>query len=398
MNIPYVALRNLRRNAARTWLLLAIVGVVSCTLFAATLFLRSVDNALRLGTHRLGADVLVVPESAETKAKAALLSGEISQFSMDRSVLDQVRRVEGVATATAQLFIKPTKFSCCFNVDMFLVAFDPETDFTVRPWLERNLSRPLGPDEIITGRNIPVIAGDSVPFFGTTFRVAGTLEPTGMDFFDQAAFMSLEAAYRMADASGSRAVRRLEVARGAISTVLVRVTEDLTPDRVAIRIEHDVPAVKALVSDTVISTVRRQLAGLIHAIVVISAVLWCIVLLVMAFAFTMIVNERRREIGLLRAMGANRRQAAAMVLAEASMLSAAGGAAGIALGFALLLGFKDLLLLHLRLPYLFPAPGQAALLTAAALALSLLTGLLSAALPSLSVIRMPPYEAIRRAG
>jgi len=306
--------------------------------------------------------------------------------------------VEGVASATAQLFIKPAKLTCCFNVDMFLVAFDPESDFTVRPWLERNLSRPLGPEEIITGRNIPVVTGDAVPFFGTSFRVAGTLEPTGMDFFDQAAFMSLEAAYRMADQSATRAVRRLELERGAISTVLVRVTEDLTPDRVAIRIEHDVPAVKALVSDTVISTVRRQLAGLIHAIVLISGVLWCIVLLVMAFAFTMIVNERRRELGLLRAMGANRRQAAALVLAEASILSAVGGAAGIALGFGLLVGFKDLLLLHLRLPYLFPPPSQAIALTVAALAFSLITGLLSAALPSLSVVRMAPYEAIRRAG
>ncbi len=397
MNILYVSLKNLQRKVARTWLLFAIVVVVSCTLFAATLFLSSINNALRLGTYRLGADILVVPASAETKAKAALLAGEPTEFLTDRSVLDQVLRVEGVKSATPQLFIKPTSFTCCYNVDVFLVAFDPETDFTVKPWLEKHLSRPLGPFEIITGREVPVVAGDAIPFFGTTFQVAGTMEPTGMDFFDRTAFMSLESAYKMAEDSRTKSFRKIDVGRDKISTVLVQVRDDFDPVRVAIRIEHDVPDVKALVSDTVISTVRKQLSGLIHAVVAISATVWSIVLLIMAFAFYMIVNERRREIGLLRAMGANRRQIAAIVLTEASLLSAAGGAAGIALGYGLLLAFKDLMLHHLKLPYLFPPAVDLVALTAWALVFSLLTGLLSALLPSISVIRREPYEAIRSA-
>jgi putative ABC transport system permease protein len=395
MNLPYVSLRNLQRKVTRTTLLFGIVLVVSCTLFGATLFLRSIDNALRIGTYRLGADILVVPESAETKAKAALLSGEPTQFLMKSSVLEQVRSIEGVKVATPQLFLKPTSFTCCFDVDVFLVAFDPSTDFTVRPWAEKHLARKLGPNEVITGREIPVVLGDSVPFFGTFFQVAGTMEPTGMDFFDRAAFVSLDSAYKMAEDSASQAVQRIDLERGAISTVLVQVDPSLTPERVAIRIEHDVPGVKALVSDKVISTVRTQLSGLIQAIVAISVVLWGIVLLIMAFAFFMIVSERRREIGLLRAMGASRRHVAGILLTEASLLSVGGGAAGIALGFGLLLSFRELVLRQLRLPYLFPPPRELVLLTVGALAFSLATGVLSALLPSLSVIRMEPYDAIR---
>ncbi len=395
MNIPYVSLKNLKRKVTRTGLLFAIVVVVSCTLFAATLFLRSIDNALRLGTYRLGADILVVPESAEPRAKAALLSGEPTQFLADRSILDRVRRVEGVRSASPQLFIKPTSFTCSFNVDVFLVAFDPDSDFTVKPWLEKHLARRLGANEIITGREIPVIAGDRIPFFGTFFKVAGTMEPTGMDFFDRSVFMSLDDAYRMAEASATKAVQKVDLGRDKISTVLVQVTEDLAPDRVAIRIEHDVPGVKAIVSDTVISTVRKQLSGLMQGIVVVSAVLWGIVLLVMAFAFFMIVNERRRELGLLRAMGASRRQLAAVVLTEATLLSTAGGAVGVALGFAVLVSFKDLMLHRLRLPYLFPPVVDLAALTGVALAFALATGLLSALLPAVSIVRAEPYRAIR---
>src|SRR5512143_2757895 len=263
MNITTLARKNLKRKSARTWLLLAIVAVVSCTLFSATLFLKSINNALRLGTYRLGADILVVPHEAEGVAREALLSGHPTQFVMDRAVLDKVRAVDGVKAVTPQLFIQPTSFTCCFNVDVFLVAFDPDTDFTVRPWLKKHLGRPLALWEVITGREIPVVPGNEIPFFGSGFRVAGTMERTGMDFFDRAAFMSMESAYRMAEASRGAAVKPLEIGRDKISTVLVQINDDMTPDRVAIRIEHDVPGVKAIASDTVISTVRRQLAGLI---------------------------------------------------------------------------------------------------------------------------------------
>ncbi len=57
---------------------------------------------------------------------------------MDRAMLDQVKVVDGVKNVTPQLFVKPTSFTCCFNVDVFLIAFDPETDFTVKPWLEKH--------------------------------------------------------------------------------------------------------------------------------------------------------------------------------------------------------------------------------------------------------------------
>ncbi len=396
MNIAYVAIKNLKRKLTRTWLLFAIVAVVSCTLFTATLFLKSINNALKIGTYRLGADILVVPESAAAKAQAALLSGEPTQFLMDRSVLDRVRKVEGVKAATPQLFIKPTSFTCCFNVDVFLVAFDPDTDFTVKPWLEKNLNRKLGLNEIITGRSVPVIIGDMIPFFGTNFRVAGTMEPTGMDFFDRAVFMSLDAAYKMAEDSKTKAVQPIEIGRDKISTVLVQVNDDITPDRVAVRIEYAISGVKALVSDRVISTVRNQLSGLIHAIIIISIVLWFIVLLIMAFAFYMIVNERRREIGLLRAMGANKSHISAILLIEASLLSAGGGASGVVFGFGLLMSFKNLMLHYLKLPYLFPSAAELAVLISGAIVFSVATGLLSALLPSLAILKMEPYEAIRR--
>ncbi len=396
LNIILFAIKNLRRKMTRTFLLLLAVTVVTGTLFSATLFISSMQNALKIGTYRLGADVLVVPSKYESEARAALLAGEPTSFYMDRSVLDKVRAVEGVKRASPQLFIKPTSFTCCYSVEAFLVAFDPTTDFTITPWLEKNLKKPLVGNEVITGRNIPVVVGDTMPFFGTPFKVVGTMEPTGMKFFDQSVFMTMDAAYQMAENSKTRAIQPITIERDKISAVLVQVQEGFSPDRAAIRIEHDVDGVKAIASDEVISTVRKQLGGLLKGILAISAVLWILALLMMGFAFSMIVNERQRELGLLRSMGARKSHVFKLIVTEAIIISLMGGLVGLISGSALLVTFKSLILHSLKLPYLLPPVSTLIELVLGAVIFSMLTGLLASLLPAVSASRMEPYEAIRK--
>ena len=177
----------------------------------------------------------------------------------------------------------------------------------------------------IVGSALPIITGDTLPFFGTQFTVAGTMEPTGMKFFDQSVFMTTEAAYSMAENSRDKSQQPLELEKNKISAVLVQIQDGFTPDRIAIRIEHDVEGVKAIASDEVTSTVRRQLSGLLHGILVISSILWILALLMTGFAFYMIVNERQRELGLLRAMGARKGHVFSLIIAEAVVISLSGG-------------------------------------------------------------------------
>ncbi|MBF0505446.1 MAG: ABC transporter permease [Nitrospirae bacterium] len=396
LTLVSIAVKNLSRKIIRTTLLLLAVTVVTGTIFAATLFISSMQNALKIGTYRLGADVLVVPEKNLAEARSALLAGEPASFYMDKSVLEKVRQVEGVKEATPQLFIKPASFVCCYNVDVFLVAFDPATDFTISPWLEKNIKKPLTGNEVIAGRSVPVIAGDTIPFFGTPFTVAGTLEPTGMKFFDRTVFMTMDAAYAMAANSKTRAVQPISIDRDKISAVLAKVQSDYTPDRVAIRIDHDIDGVKAIASDEVMNTVRKQLSGLISGILIISAIVWVLALLMMGFAFYMIVNERQREIGLLRAMGAKKRHVFRLIITEAVIISTMGGVCGLIGGAAILLTFKPLILHSLKLPYLLPSPEVLTELVLGTLLFSMLIGLLGSLLPAISAGRMEPYEAIRK--
>jgi len=396
LNIVSFAFKNLRRKIIRSVVLLLAVMVVTGTLFSATLFISSMQNALKLGTYRLGADVLVVPSQYVSEARSALLAGEPQSFYMNRTILDEVMKVEGVKKASAQLFIKPSSFTCCFNVDSFLVAFDPTTDFTITPWLSKHTKAGLGKNEIITGRNIPVIVGDTISFFGTPLKVVGTMEATGMKFFDQGVFMTMDTAYDMAKNSAEKSMQPITIERDKISAVLVQKDDWITPDRLAIRLEHDVDGVKAIASDEVITTVRSQLGGLLKGILAISGVLWVLALLMIGFAFYMIVNERQRELGLLRSMGAKKKHIFRLIITEALILSAVGGVLGLAVGSGLLLAFKDIIVQSLKLPYLLPSPVVLVELVVGAVVFSLLTGLLASYLPARAASAMEPYEAIRK--
>ncbi len=97
------------------------------------------------------------------------------------------------------------------------------------------------------------------------------------------------------------------------------------------------------------------------------------------------VLERRSEIGLRRALGATRGQIRAQFLAEATLLSLAGGAAGVIAGAAATAayarGHRELLVI--------PAGAWAGGLTAA-----VITGALAGLLPAIRAARLSPTQAL----
>lgn len=395
MTLLSIALRNLARKPIRTILLAAIIAATTAVLFSSFLFARSISQALRTGASRLGADILVVPEGAADRARSAFLTGEPTHFLLSRDVLGQARTVAGVEQATPQLFIKPRAVSCCGRSDVFLIAFDPATDMTVLPWLSRHVGRPLGTAEIVTGSGIPAFPGDVIPFFGTVFTVAAVMEPTGMDILDRSVFMTMDAAHRMAANSRALSPEPLDLPRERASAVLVRVAPGASPDRVAITLEHEIPGVRTLTTAAVVTAVKQQTAGVVSILIGAAAVLVIVALLVQGLAVSLSVSERRRELGLLRAMGATRRQAGRLILTEALLLAAFSGTAGVILGLLISRLLAALPLQGLKLPHLaLPFP-YLVLAAAASLSILFVSTLVAAALPVRSIGAADPYDAIR---
>lgn len=396
LGLFYLAVRNIRRKMFRTASIILSVAVVAGTLFSATMVIYSVKQSIRVGTERLGADVLVVPEGAEDKARTALISGEPSTYYMPRSVLDEVRKVEGVAAVTPQVFIESSQFSCCYVGNVLLVGFDPETDFSVTSWLSDFSSKKFGDDDIIVGRELPTAEGRELIFYGHPFKVAGVLAQTGMTYLDNSAFMTMDSAYKMAAESSKVAKETLDVTPDQISTVLVKVADGFSPQRVAVKINYAVGGVKAIASNEVISTVKEHLSKLFTFLFAIGGIVWAMSLLLIAVVFSMIVNERQREIGLFRALGAKKGFMFRLIMTEASILTTLGGLIGVVCGGVVVISFKNLIMAKLNVPYLWPSNLFMAELSVGCILVALVTGILAALYPAVISARMEPYNAIRK--
>ncbi len=396
LKILRLANQNLKRKKFRSLAIILAVLVVAATLFSITTIMDSVEQSLERGTARLGADLMVVPREAETEAKSALLAGKPSTFYMDADLFDKVQAIRGVRAASPQTFLTTSSYSCCDVSGMLLIAFDQKRDFTIKPWLTTTLQRPLKPDEVIMGRALTAyMVGSVLTFYKTPFTVAGMLEETGMDFIDNSVFMTYEGVDRILARAGKGNVAAADLPPDKISTILVQVDPEYAPSRVALFIEAEIDGVKAIVTDRIIASVRKQLFVLLRSILSVSVILWVMALLLIGVVFSMIVNERRREIGIFRAMGARRGHVFRLIILEATVLSFIGGILGVAVGGGVLAMFRDAIYASLDIPHLWPSTGRLALLVGVCLVLSVLTGMIAALLPALRAAFLEPYEAIR---
>ncbi len=123
--------------------------------------------------------------------------------------------------------------------------------------------------------------------------------------------------------------------RPAATTLQITAAPGVNPNRLLADVRRAVPAPNFVYSG------QAALAGLeapLHQSMFIANAVWMIVVFVAAVALfntlTLSVLERRREIGVLRAMGTSRRFTLRMILAEATAIGIVGGVCGLFFGLA----------------------------------------------------------------
>lgn len=144
-------------------------------------------------------------------------------------------------------------------------------------------------------------------------------------------------------------------------------------------------------------------AGLtIDTVTAVLSAVGVLMLLIAAFSifnnFSLIVNERSAEIGLLRCVGCTRGDVRALILGEAAVVGLANGLAGVLLGWGASALGNGLLVEYLP-DFTFKPDNFFHLswwLLTGSILLALLVSVLAAWLPARRAGRIPPAEALRR--
>ncbi len=396
MTLFHLALKDISRNAFRSWAVFLSALLVAGLALGTLLITQGAQQSLELALDRLGADIIVVPKGAETKVESALLMGTPSETWMPESKLAEITKVKGVAQASPQLYLASLKDAACCSVsNMFMVAYDPKTDFTIQPWLEKTIGSGLKMGETVGGTFVFVPEGEqNIKLFNYLLTLKANLNPTGTNL-DNSLFLTMETARDMSRISKERAEEALEVPEGKVSAVLVKVAEGADPDKVAVQIFRDVPGVEPVVSPKMFGTFRSQMNAALSSMVFVLGLTLVLSLLFIALVFSLATHERRREIGVLRALGATRAAVVRSLLLQAALLTSAGALLGSILAAVAIYLFRDLIVQRAGFPFLFPSLPNLGAFILVGLLVALVGVTLAVLVPAIRVSRQDPAVAMR---
>jgi putative ABC transport system permease protein len=397
MRFVALAWKNANGNTFRSVIVFACAALMAGFAVSATIVIGGARASLGLALERLGADIIVVPAGTEHGMENAFLMGVPVAAWMPRANMDRVATLPGVVAVSPQLYLSTLRgASCCSVPEMFLIAYEPETDFTLKPWLETHLEGGLELGRAVGGAFVYVPKDPGyILVYGYRIDLAGNLEQTGTGL-DQSMFFTFDTAYDISRLSPEQAVEEMVIPEDSISSIMVKIDPHADPALVAAQIGDALPDVTAVESTNLFRSQRVQIMGLLQSGLALLGVAWVLSVALVGLVFSIAVNERRREIGVLRALGFTRGYVLRLLLSEGLILALAGGSTGVALfTFAVYL-FRELIVRVMGVPFLIPSLFSLLGLGVGALLLVLISVTAGALAPVLRISRMDPALAMRK--
>jgi putative ABC transport system permease protein len=291
------------------------------------------------------------------------------------------------------------ELACCPGQEVLLIAYNPATDFTIRPWLQNESQAGLKMGEAVAGSEIAAYMGSNgvgdleIEIGGFPVRLAAALEPTGTRL-DQALFLSFETAAELAVRS-DLTLFAIGGVPGEISAVMVQVDPGVNPYAIAVQLMHEVPGTNPVTSLDLFQAYRRQLSALLRSVAVVMTVTLIVSILLTGLIFSMAANERRQELGVLRALGATRTAVFRSLVLEAGLLACGGGLAGGLLTGVGITAFHRVIVEKLEIPFLPPSPTGLILQIGVGLGVALAIVTAAVLLPAYRISREEPAFAMR---
>ncbi|GAB2608280.1 ABC transporter permease [Paractinoplanes abujensis] len=373
MTVLRIALAELRQHPRRVVAVVVSIVLAVGYLVASVTVLAGTTTALERGVieRTAGTDVVVTLRAMDPRAQAALAH--------------RVAAVPGVASADLSYLSRGSVSGSSEWVQQQSVPANAKlrwTDLTAGRW-------PAGPDDIALGattaRQLNLRLGDRVTVHDTTSSV--TLTVTGL----------VRESGSLLSGLAQRSFVAPSYYTGAPSIRTSLQTEILVVGDGSVAAARLAAEVTAVAGDNRVETStsfgRRKMSeatGGVFVLHLMLLVFGAIALLVGAImivnTFVVLVAQRRRQIGLLRALGAGRWQILRALLAEAAAIGVAGAVLGTGAG----IGLAAVVAAALDGPLTVPV-GQVSALAAVGVAVTLAAVLV----PARQAMRVAPLDALR---
>lgn len=385
MRLTEIALQNLRRRKMRSALLVlsVVIGVASIIFLFTTTKAMKEDVANKLDQY--GSNILILPDTGEAMTFGGITVEAPTQVKeLDMSLIPLMKTIknkETLATIAPKLLID-TKIK---GQSILLLGVDFKQELHLKKWWKLNgLAKDQIPsaNEVILGSEVAISLGlnpkQTITIKEQEFKVAGIIQPTGSTENDQAIFMDLARLQKLTNRPN--AISLIETAALCYTCPIEAVTQQLSAKLPGTK----VTALKSTLESRDATVNRFNLFARVVALILFLASS-----LVITMTMKSSVEERTREIGIMRAIGFRKRHIIQIILTEAGLLGSLGGLLGYLLGMGAAMRYGSVLVktqVHI--------PWQSNLFVYALLT-SLLISLIASLNPAWKAARLDPIESLR---
>jgi len=391
MNFFTLAAKNLLRRRGRTLLTVLGVAIAISVLFSLLASNSGYEKELNREMNSMGVHLLAVPKGCPYEAASLIIHGGVIPKYLSARDLTNVSSIQDVELATPMLmhqFMKKDE-NTGKSTPHIIYGINMAEMLRLKPWWKVE-GRYFADNEtgvMLVGRDLAekenLSLGQVLPAgpMRESFTIVGILERTG-DQDDQFHFFPLAEAQRVFGKEGK------------ITTIAVKVRDLSRISAVSEEMEK-VPDIQVVTMTQVMGTIMN-LAGSARSLLL---TVIAIALIISAFGIIntllMSVNERTREFGMMKAIGASGTDIGKMVLLETIVITLSGGMLGTVaalVGSRVIEGFvKGMLPYSPRGSFISFSPE----LVVFALAFSVVLGLVCGIYPAFKSSRLTPMEAIR---
>jgi putative ABC transport system permease protein len=251
--------------------------------------------------------------------------------------------------------------------------------------------------EVVVGCRVETDVGNNFRIYDRSCRVVAKLASTGTGL-DTAVYCNMNTIHILLQAAEEKGItHKIDSGNDSevVSAIYVRVLPGADPGLVNNRLNGRVRKATAIRTAGMMTEVADSLNGVSRIIAILICAVWVLALIILFIVFSMMVNERRRELAVYRLLGMSRKMLSGMILKETALCSFTGALCGTVLGAIIVFPFTTLIETSLKLPYLIPDAGTIVLYACFAIMVTALVGCAAGSRTASGLSRVDPGTTLR---
>ncbi|AKB78475.1 ABC transporter, permease protein [Methanosarcina horonobensis HB-1 = JCM 15518] len=336
MRLHTLVLKDISRRKTKLGLAVLSVVVAAAAIVAVVTTFSAATDGLYEESNKFGANIIVKPEVTAIPLVAG--STSIGSLSTGENYIEEseIPRIHTIENNSNLAVVAPRLYGIAElgNSSVVVMGVDPEKEKILKPWwkIQGHWMAAETPEktEVMVGSDIagPLGLKEGSPitlsqgYISIGAQVAGVIESTGGNE-DGYIILPLEASQHLLSKEGK------------VSSLEVRaLCNDCPVEEISRQIEEVFPGLEARSMSQIVETEMAVVEHTESSAMAVSIITLLVSTLTVASTMLASVNEKLKEIGIMRAVGASDRQVVSMLLFEGAIIGIIGGGIGFAIGTA----------------------------------------------------------------